>query len=102
MNIVGPILRLFSVLVGSTAIGAIPVYHESFQRVTDHVMILFILFVWRECRRKVLQCGALNIRFWFAIIHYKIYYFCFTETFGQLVHRKQFPHSVIRKYYLFW
>jgi len=45
MNIVGPILRLFSVLVGSTAIGAIPVYHESFQRVTDHVMILFILFV---------------------------------------------------------
>jgi hypothetical protein len=44
MNIVGPILRLFSVLVSSTVIGAIPVYRESFQCVIDHVMILFCLY----------------------------------------------------------
>jgi len=43
----------------STVLGAIPAYHESFQWVIDHITILFILFVWRECRRKVLQCVAL-------------------------------------------
>ena len=42
MNIVRLILRLFSVLVSSTVIGAIPVYYELYQCVIDHVMIYFV------------------------------------------------------------